>query len=142
MGQVVCRDVTGPQYSRRAKTALILSLDPLGAALVGAATELAGFRVSYPSAGDSVPDAIRREKPLVVLVDAEDSIASDAASLGPALMTGASVVFYGRAERIRDIRAVASAAQASILIFPDEITRLPAMLTAIAGGVPDRSRSE
>ena len=134
--------MTGPSYSRRAKTALILSRDSLGAALIGAATELAGFRVGYPGEGESVPDSIRRVKPLAVLVDAEDPIASDAASLGPALMTGAAVVFYGRADRIRDVRAVASAAQASIIVFPDEITRLPAMLTAIARGVPDRSRSE
>lgn len=134
--------MNGPHYSRRAKTALILSQDPFGAALIGAATELAGFRVAYPATGASVPDSIRREKPLVVLVDAEDPLASDAASLGPALMTGAAVVFFGRAERVRDIRAVASAAHASIIIFPDEITRLPGLLTAIAAGIPERSPSE
>ena len=131
-----------PPYSRRAKTALVLSSDSLGAALIGAATELAGFRVAYSTEGESIPDCIRRVKPLVVLVDADDAIASDAASLGPALMTGASVVFYGRAERIRDVRAVASAAHASIIIFPDEITRLPGMLTAMVTGAPDRTRSE
>lgn len=144
-GSAICSlpaNVNGPSYSRRARIALVLSSDSLGAALVGAATELAGFRVAYSTEGESIPDCIRRVKPLVVLVDADDAIANDAASLGPALMTGASVVFYGRAERVRDVRAVASAAHASVIIFPDEITRLPGILTAIAVKGPGRIRSE
>jgi len=119
-------------YSRRATTALIVSTDALGAALVGVATELSGFRVAYPEDDESVQDAIRRAKPVVVLVDATHPIVSDPASLGPALMTGASVVFYGRAERLRDLRPAASIASASTIAFPDEIDRLPELLTAAA----------
>lgn len=121
-----------PTYSRRATTALIVSDDALGAALVGVATELSGFRVAYPDADESVPDAIRRAKPVVVLVDASHPIVRDPASLGPALMTGARVVFYGRADRLRDLRAAASAASASTIALPDEIDRLPELLTAAA----------
>lgn len=134
--------MNGPQYSRRAATALVVSADPLGAALVGAATELAGFRVAYLGADESPSDGIRRAKPAVVLVDAAHPIAADAASLGPALMTGAAIVFYGRADRLRDVRAVTTAAQATTLVLPDEIGRLAGYLTAAAARQPGRRPSE
>ena len=123
--------MNGPLYSRRGRTALILSPDSFGAALVGVATEFAGFRVAYPAEGESVPDSIRRAKPLVVVVDAEHPILREPASLGPALMTGAAVVFYGRAERLRDVRALASAAHAATITFPDDVEQLAALLTAV-----------
>lgn len=99
---------------------------------MGVATELSGFRVAYPEDNESVPDAIRRAKPRVVLVEATHQIVSDPASLGPALMTGATVVFYGRADRLRDLRSAASVTTASTIALPDEIDRLPELLTAAA----------
>lgn len=134
--------MNGSTYSRRAKSALIVSADSLGAALVGAATELAGFRVAYLLENEPILDGLRRTKPLVVLVDATHTIASDAAALGPALMTGASLVFYGRAERLRDTRASAAAAHAAAISLPEEIERLPEILTGIASRQPGRRLSE
>jgi hypothetical protein len=134
--------VAGHPYSRRAKTALILSPDSLGAALLGAATELSGFRVAYLADPEGPADGIRRVKPIVVLVDATDAIASDPAALGPALMTGAAVVFYGTASRLRDIRLVVAAAHAETITLPDELDRLPGILTAVAGRTAGRRLSE
>jgi hypothetical protein len=133
--------VTG-SYSRRAQTALIISSDPLGAALIGAAVELAGFRVSYSHDGESSPDAIRRVKPAVVLADASHALTASPASLGPALMTGAALVFYGPATRLRDLGVLAGSTQASLIVLPDDIDRLPALLTALLQRAPGRTRSE
>lgn len=134
--------VNGPPYSRRARTALIISPDPLGAALLGAATELAGCRVAYVQEEESVPDAIRRVKPVAVLLDATHPIVSEPASLGPALMTGASIILYGSAARLRDLTMLVTTSRASTIALPDGIGELPALLMATAAPQPRRARSE
>lgn len=125
-------------YSRRAQPALILSPDPLGAALLGAAVELRGCRAEYTTDGESVPDAIRRLKPVAVLVEATHPIVSEPASLGPALMTGASVVFFGSAARLRDVRALAAASKAAMVALPEELDRLAELLASAAVSPPHR----
>ena len=50
-------------------TALVLSDDPLAAALVAAAIEHYGVRPVFAAAGESPRDALRRLRPRVVLVD-------------------------------------------------------------------------
>lgn len=134
--------MTGTSYSRRAPTALILSPDPLGAALVGAAAELAGCRVAYPQEGESAPDAIRRVKPVAVMVDATHPIVSEPASLGPALMTGASVILFGTPPQLRELTALAGASRAKTIALPDGIGQLPALLATAAASQPGRTRSE
>ena len=110
--------------------------------MLGAACELAGFRAAYALNGESAPDSIRRAKPTVVLVDACHEIVHEPASLGPALMTGAGVVFFGAGARVRDIAVLAAAARATVLSLPDDIDRLPALLTAAATSARGRARSE
>lgn len=134
--------MNGPSYSRRARTALVISQDPLGAALLGAATELAGCRVAYVLEGESVPDAIRRVKPVAVLLDATHPIVSEPASLGPALMTGASVILFGAAARLRDLATLIATSRASTIVLPDGIGELAALLTSAAAPHPRRTRSE
>lgn len=134
--------MNGPSYSRRAKTALILSPDPLGAALLGVAIELAGLRVSYAADGESPPDCIRRVKPVAVLVDVTHPITADPASLGPALMTGATVIFFGSARKLRDAAVLASSSRAATLALPEEIDLLAGLLGAAVARQPRRTRSE
>ena len=117
-------------YSRRAKSALILSTDSLGAALLGATLELLGFRAAFARKGETPADAVRRLKPKVVLLDAKDTELRDAPVLGPALMTGARVLFFGTAERVRQVEAVAEKAGAALLVLPEDLPRLPFMLAA------------
>lgn len=134
--------MNGSPYSRRAKAALILSPDSMGAALLGAATELAGFRPNFPLEGETPTDSIRRVKPLVVMIDAGHPIVGDPASLGPALMTGAALVFYGSATRMRDLKVLPATARADIVVLPDDIEKLPAILGSIGARAPGRARSE
>lgn len=133
--------MNGPQYSRRALSVLIVSSDPMGAALIGAAIEIAGFRVSYANEGESTPDAIRRVKPVAVLAEA-NAVAADPASLGPARMTGAAIVIYGAPARLRDLTVIAGSVQATLLAIPDDVEELPALLTRLGAAAPGRATSE
>lgn len=134
--------MNGSSYSRRAKSALILSPDPLGAALIGAAVELAGYRASYQGEGESPPDAIRRTKPAAVLVDVLHPIVGDPASLGPALMTGAAIVFFGSADGVRDVKVLPASAQGTLLVLPEDLDRLPELIARRAERRPGRARSD
>src|SRR5438067_13841363 len=87
-------NVNKPRYSRRAAAALILSPDPLGGALVGAAAELAGFRAAFTLPKETLRIALSRLKASHVLIDCDDSAARDESALGPALMTGARLLFF------------------------------------------------
>lgn len=124
-------------YSRRAAAALILSSDTLGAALLGAALELLGYRAVFPHEGETGGDALRRLKPGLVLVDGGDEFLTDTAVLGPALMTGARLVFFGSAARLRDLRVLAARYEATLLALPDDVDDLARVLwhTPSAGRV-------
>lgn len=136
---IVRPEVSDPHYSRRALPALILSADALGAALVGAALELAGFRAAFPREGESAAEAVRRLKPKVVLLDAQDVELREAGVIGPALMTGAKLVFFGPPEAIRDLRVLASAAHATLVALPDDLERLTRLM-ASPSDAPRRSK--
>lgn len=119
-----------------------MSSDALAGALLGAAIELVGFRVVFTGGQEPVPDAIRKHKPLVVLVDATLAVAADPASLGPALMTGAGVVYFGTATRLNDLKAYSVTATAAQLALPDELDRLPLILSTVVSRAGTRLRSE
>jgi len=130
--------VSPANYSRRAVAALILSSDPLGAALLGGAVELLGFRVVFPRETERGPDALRRVRPGVVLVDARDEFLSDASVVGPSLMTGARLVLFGAAERLRDLRVIAERCGAQLLTLPDEANNLPRLLSPLKEPHPSK----
>jgi hypothetical protein len=121
--------VTPSNYSRRARAALILSSDTLGAALLGAALELLGYRAVFPRDDEGGADALRRLKPRVVLVDGGDEFLNDSTVLGPALMTRAQLVFFGKPARVRDLRVLAAKYGASLLALPDDVDRLADVLS-------------
>ena len=73
---------------------LILSADPLAAALLGAAVELAGHSASFPQPEESGRAALIRLRPRVVLVDCDHDEACSEELIGPALMTGARVQLF------------------------------------------------
>lgn len=121
--------MTPQNYSRRSGAALILSSDLLGAALLGAAIELLGYRAVFPRDDEGGADALRRLKPRVVLVDGGDQFLNDSTVLGPALMTRAQLVFFGSPERIRDLRVLAAKYDASLLALPDNVDKLAEVLS-------------
>ena len=116
------------QYSRRAVAALILSPDPLGGALLGAAVELAGFRLDFAQNGESAGDAVRRVKPRLVMLDCRDERLGDERLLGPAMMMGAWVYLFGTRDGLRNLEVVASRHGAEMLVLPDHSDLLPELL--------------
>ena len=123
---VSARNVTS--YSRRAVAALILSPDPLGAALLAAAVELAGFRAEFAATGESAGDAVRRVRPRLVLLDARDPGLGDERLLGPALLLGAWVYLFGTAETLRNREVAAARHGAEMLRLPEDTEQLPELL--------------
>lgn len=117
------------RYSRRAAAALTLSRDPLAAALVAAAAELAGFRPEFAHAGETLRATLLRVRPSHVLLDCDDPDLRDAAVLGPALMTGARLFYYGSAHGVADVRLFAARHQVRLIVLPDDIHRLREILT-------------
>ena len=75
-------------------TILVLSDDPLSAALLGAATELAGYAPRFPLPAEPVRAALRRVRPRLVLVDCNHAEACTDEFVGPALMTGSGVLLF------------------------------------------------
>ena len=123
--------VTMHQYRPTPAAALIVSPDPMGGALVGAAVELGGLVVTFPYEGEGARDALRRIRPTVVLIDCADPSALDDAFIGPAMMTGARVCFFGDNLTAQRLRHVAIRLHVAVLDLPrdaDQLTRLPAFL--------------
>jgi hypothetical protein len=121
--------VNKPRYSRRAAAALILTPDPLGGALLGAATELAGFRAEFTRPNESLRAALARVKASHVLIDCDDPNSRDEAALGPALMTGARLFFFGTARKTEALGAIATRYQVRLIVLPGDIDRLHDILT-------------
>jgi hypothetical protein len=104
---------------------LIFSEDPLTAALIGAAVELAGFEPAYPMDRESPREALLRKRPPLVLVESGHADAGRASFFGPALMTGARVMLFSSRRAGRDPVPIATR-------FGLSVIRLPATLESIA----------
>ena len=128
-------------YSRRAVAALILSPDPLAAALMAASLELSGFRVDFAQMDEAVGDALRRVKPRVVLLDCRDERARDDRLVGPAIMMGAWLFLFGTREGLRDLHVFASRHSAEMVVLPDDAARLPEMLARAKHSKREQSAS-
>lgn len=82
----------------RDDAALVLSTDPVAAALVGALVETLGFEPRFAVPGKSPRDALLRHRPRIVLLDCEHGNACSPAFLGPAAMLDIPVVLFGSAK--------------------------------------------
>ena len=106
---------------------LIFSEDPLAAALIGAAVELAGLEPAFPAVREAPRDALLRVRPGLVLADADHDGACAPDFLGPALMTGARVLLLESAHTRRDTAAVTTRFGVRSISLPagaDAIARL------------------
>lgn len=115
---------------RRAYAVAIVCADPLLAALLGGAVELAGFRATFSRPDETEYEALRRVRPAAVLIDCEHPASSDDTLLGRALMTGARLFLFGRAEAVEALRPVATRYRIEVLTLPDDVSRLPQLLAA------------
>ena len=82
---------------------LVFSADPLAAALIGAAIELAGHSPHFPQADESARNALLRVRPRLVVVDCDHEEACADGFIGPALMTGSQVLLFRSRRTRRDI---------------------------------------
>jgi hypothetical protein len=110
------------------RAVLILSSDPLAAALLGAAAELAGYEAIFSHAGELPRVALRRLRPHLVLVDCDHDGACSEAFVGPALMTGAKVLIFRSRRSARDVSDLARRMQVTLLDLPLEGDRLTTVL--------------
>ena len=99
---------------------LILSADPLAAALLGAAVELAGHVASFPQPHEGPRAALLRLRPRVVLIDCDHDEACSEELIGPALMTGASVQLFSAPRSARNATALAQRLGLTLVRLPME----------------------
>lgn len=116
------------RYRPTQAAALIVSPDALGAALLGAAIEVAGLTVGFPAENESPRDAVRRMRPSYVLIDCDDPNAADESLIGPALMTGARLLLFGPDRRMRMRKHLAIRFHMGVIVLPDDAARLASIL--------------
>lgn len=120
--------VNANRYRPTQAAALILSPDALGAALLGAAVEVSGLTVGFPGANETPRDALRRMRPSYVLIDCDDSTASDESLIGPALMTGARIFLFGADGRMRLRKHLAIRFHMGVIVLPNDTERIASIL--------------
>jgi hypothetical protein len=99
---------------------LVLSADPLAAALIGAAVELAGASPVFPGFAEEPRDALRRFRPAMVLVDCDDERACAESFLGPVIMRGANVVIFRSARSRREVSELVERLGARSITLPED----------------------
>jgi hypothetical protein len=107
---------------------LVLSSDPLAAALLGAAIELAGLAPRFPQSAESPRNALLRVRPRLVLIDCDHEGACTEAFVGPALMTGSQVLLFRSRRTRRDVREMADRLGLRTVEMPREHQSLTSLL--------------
>lgn len=99
---------------------LIFSPDPLAAALLGAAVELAGHTPHFARQDEPARSALLRVRPRLVLIDCDHEESCCDEFVGPALMTGSRVLLF-RGHRTRsDKREFATRLSLRIMDMPSD----------------------
>jgi hypothetical protein len=107
---------------------LVLSSDPLAAALLGAAIELAGHAPRFPQSDESPRSALLRVRPRLVVIDCDHEDACAEAFIGPALMTGSQVVLFRSRRTRRDVSEMANRLGLRTVEMPAEHESLTSLL--------------
>ena len=107
---------------------LILSHDPVAAALLGGLVETLGYDVNFARPPESADDTIRRVRPRICLVDCTDPVSCRGEFFGRATMRGVSVVIFGTPQALDRVRAVALAHNIEMVLMPPEMNDLEATL--------------
>ena len=106
---------------------LILSTDPLAAALLGAAVELVGHTPHFPRENENPRDTLRRVRPAVVLIDCDHEGACSETFFGPAMMTGARLAVFSSSRSRRALEPIAAEFGVHVFALPldfDELSRI------------------
>lgn len=112
---------------------LIFSADALAAALIGASVELAGYTPMFAREGEPARDALRRVRPVAVLVDCDHEDACNEHFLGPVMMTGAAVLVFSSARSRSDAAALVARFGVAAFTLPIAVEELGAIVRAAVG---------
>lgn len=107
---------------------LIFSSDPLAAALLGAAIELAGHVPFFVQADETARDALLRVRPRLAVIDCDHVEACSDTFIGPALMTGSRVLLFRSRRTQRDVGELASRLGLHVIDMPPRHETLTALL--------------
>jgi hypothetical protein len=107
---------------------LVFSSDPLAAALLGAAIELAGHAPSFPRSDESPRSALLRVRPRLVVIDCDHEEACSETFIGPALMTGSQVVLFRSRRTRRAVSEMADRLEVRTVEMPGEHETLTSLL--------------
>jgi len=107
---------------------LVLSSDPLAAALLGAAIELAGLAPRFAQSAETPRNAPMRVRPCLVLIDCDHEEACAEAFVGPALMTGSQVVLFRSRRTRRDVSEMVDRLGLRMVDMPREHDSLTSLL--------------
>jgi DNA-binding NtrC family response regulator len=103
---------------------LILSTDVVAAALVGALVETLGYLVRFFTPPETADEALRRTRPAVAMIDCEDPTLVNTELLGRARMRGISVLMFGTATAIQQVRDLAEEHELDAVIMPASLEEL------------------
>jgi DNA-binding NtrC family response regulator len=121
---------------------LIFADQPVVAALVGMLIELTGRNPVFPQPGERPVDALRRVRPLaVVLVDVTLDEARSDILFAAAARNHVGTVIFGPANRAREIASIAGERGIPWFIAPPELDELAAALD-LAAGVEQRRAAD
>lgn len=112
---------------------LILSYDPLAAALLGGLVETLGYRVQFRRPPESAEDSLRRLRARVCLVDCADPRSCREDFLARATMRGVCVVIFGTRDALDRVRDLAQTFRIETLLMPPEVDELEAVLQRAGG---------
>jgi DNA-binding NtrC family response regulator len=107
-----------------AQDVLVLSTDPLAAALIAALIETMEYAVHFAAPRESVEEAFRRTRPRVVCIDCVDPTACSDETVGRAAMRGISVVIFGTTETLGRVRGLALGHDVDTLRVPPDVETL------------------
>jgi len=111
---------------------LVLSSDPLAAALLGAMVELQGHTPAFLQADESPRTALLRVRPQMVVVDCDDENGCSESFIGPAMMTGSRVVLFRSQRTRRDVSEMADRFGLRTVGMPHEQESLTSLLHDLA----------
>jgi DNA-binding NtrC family response regulator len=97
---------------------LIISTDPLVAALLGGWAELARYRPVFDQGGEPPQAAVARHRPGLLLVDIEHRDGASDAFLRRQREAGLPVILYGSGRRRDDVRSRAERHGLAWLLLP------------------------
>lgn len=102
---------------------LVFSSDPLAAALLAAAIELAGCAPHFAFDQESARAAVKRVRPRLVLIDCDHEETCSEEFIGPAIMMDAKVLLFRSHATQRDVRDLVDRMTLQVIGLPDEHER-------------------